>query len=138
MSTPLPQTTHTPGPWQLAWFKGANGANAFSLPHLYAQYVLVPQTGHYDLTLEEIEAQQEANAHVLHAAPDLLEALELLFWTTEQTDTYCDFCDRHAHKEPDPRNPHAVLWVGKIVHKPDCVRLKVEQALAKATRAPRD
>lgn len=75
-----------------------------------------------DFWREEPEAPAQGEAVV--AA--LVDAVELLL--TEETDSYCEHCRRHAPKDDEG------CLTGPIAHKPDCVRSFAETAL-KAARS---
>lgn len=76
--------------------------------------------------LERPEAQIVADIRLMHAAPDLLKALKDLLDHTCGTDSFCEWCERHAPKDRDG------AIKGPIPHVSDCLRLAAERAIAKA------
>lgn len=72
---------HTPGPWlrdgRFVYALNEHGINAMSLS-------LPPGIGHYD-----DKETQEANARLIAAAPELLEALQHLLEFADQTGRGC-------------------------------------------------
>jgi len=72
-------TKHTPGPWKLKLARFPNGKLA-GVPYVFAPngpdtYRHVCQPFFDDAASPEIRAQQEANARLIAAAPELIEAL---------------------------------------------------------------
>jgi len=61
---------HTPGPWKLAWEDGKHGVVASSIP----EPNVVALVGNRDDGRNDI---RKANARLMAAAPDLLEACEV-------------------------------------------------------------
>ena len=75
----MKKPTHTPGPWSTPGLDGGarvasarvNG-KANTIAHVYSHLSL-------DMDADEYNGQQEANAHLIASAPELLGALEALF-----------------------------------------------------------
>ena len=92
INTPL--LTHTPGPWEVHPFLTPNEDEdpmmvyAVSAGDLVTRFANVPMDdeGNYDeLELEAIHSENEANARLIAAAPELLEALKnLLIYDTSE------------------------------------------------------
>lgn len=71
----MTQPKHTPGPWKLEWRKtDGNRYNWHACIGENTNPVQCTIRGHYDNP--ELQSRQEANAHLIVAAPELLEALE--------------------------------------------------------------
>ena len=68
----------------------------------------------------------EDMARLFAAAPDLLVALRNLLDHTCGTDSFCEWCARHAPKD------QGGSIVGPIPHVSDCLWLAAERAIAKA------
>jgi len=67
------KTKHTPGPWRYNGKTDVYNANGATICELYKGYQSIPEC--------------RANAHLIAAAPDLLEAMEgLLAWEPRQKD----------------------------------------------------
>lgn len=110
---------HSPAPWRKKVF--ADGSfNVVSFGNGFVcQY-----------TSEKADAEERALAEVdgslIVAAPDLLAALKDLLDHTCGTDSFCEWCERHAPKDRDGSIN------GPIPHVSDCLRLAAERAIAKA------
>jgi hypothetical protein len=65
---------HTPGPWRLQWCYDSHGKASYILGNDYVLYEPVCIIPHDDHTAEGA-VQIKANARLIAAAPDLLEAL---------------------------------------------------------------
>lgn len=100
------QTKHTPGPWTLKRTPSrievrTDPMNCYAFSH-----------------------RDEANAQLIAAAPDLLVACIAL--TSEATDSYCDWCKRHA-----PKDSFGYI-TEELIHLHDCVYVLACAAIAKA------
>lgn len=77
-------TTHTPGPWLWGYsenpavYNGQEHLVILTHPELSCGLIIA------DLETQFSEEEQLANAHLIAAAPDLLEALELAVFTLNQ------------------------------------------------------
>ena len=72
-------TKHTPGPWQVCGAsKGKCGCGLVWSRHADAVVAQAGLNGHSDVILPKEE--RFANAHLIAAAPDLLEALNWILW----------------------------------------------------------
>jgi hypothetical protein len=117
--SPLKATVHTPGPWEV---KG----NILKCTGPYGKYLFkleeMPGTG----------SEAEPNARLIAAAPDMLAALkaarDMLVHLSQSTDSYCEICESHAPKSPDPMG----RVVGPVPHEPDCPLGMAESAIARA------
>ena len=109
-------TKHTPGPW-----KTSNMAPGI----VYAE-----TGGRRDelvcTAYRRDNDEHKANAALIASAPDLLAALRNLLDHTCGTDSFCEWCERHAPKD------HEGSLTGPIPHVSDCLRLAAERAIAKA------
>jgi hypothetical protein len=79
-SKPMTQTTHTPGPWALSEYRPTydDVGGDYSVGYTDADGV------YWDIaTLEPSRANRKADAHLIAAAPEILEALE---WAVETAD----------------------------------------------------
>ena len=109
-------TKHTPGPW---------------IADLYEDgcFVVRPHGKEGPLIAERgvwFDDESHANARLIAAAPDLLVALRNLLDHTCGTDSFCEWCARHAPKD------QGGSIVGPIPHVSDCLWLAAERAIAKA------
>lgn len=68
----------------------------------------------------------EADGALIEAAPDLLVALKALLDHTCGTDSFCEWCERHAPKDREGS------ITGPIPHVSDCLRRAAERAIARA------
>lgn len=85
MQSDKPQTTdHTPGPWVWRWKSGSLHQVGTDRP--YGATVLTPTYGYDEGIGIEVS---DADDHLIAAAPDLLEALELV-WDTYGMDPSID------------------------------------------------
>ena len=108
-------TKHTPGPFTVG--EMVRQSIRIEEPERTAALVLV-EPGRV--------RPAEAAAALFAAAPDLLAALKDLLDHTCGTDSFCEWCERHAPKD------HEGSITGPIPHVSDCLRLAAERAIAKA------
>ncbi len=66
-------TTHTPGPWRHFPFEFGNDENEFVVGH--GQYQTI---AHVRMGSDDIDGNALANARLISAAPEMLEALDAL------------------------------------------------------------
>lgn len=108
------ENKHTPGPWE---FSGCDHA---PILHIYA-----PDNKHI-FHGERSQTEQEANARLIAAAPEMLEALKSASHMSRFSETeyagrmyqHCTSCD-------------ATISEGEA-HLPDCDWLKIDAAIVKA------
>ncbi len=114
--------THTPGPWKV--FVNDSGGEwtgwpmSINAPSVHEDCVVVRTGGQYPYAWDYRVSQAEAvaNAHLIAAAPDMLEALEEVVAITENLPV-CPFCG-------------AVRVVQK--HRPDCLSHEIDSVIQKA------
>ena len=75
------KTQHTPGPWRVAGPCLTNPAS-FNIRNQQGSLLFISGNGWHDVPMSPIEAK--ANAALIAAAPDLLQALELCLVTLER------------------------------------------------------
>ena len=124
-------TKHTPGPWTVGsqvmgygfnlWSDSTGGVVAWVEPrHNFED----EETG--EMIANPPDMTQHPDARLLASAPDLLVALRNLLDHTCGTDSFCEWCERHAPKD------QGGSIVGPIPHVSGCLWLAAERAIAKA------
>jgi len=104
--------THTPGPWSTQYYNGQRaGSKKLYVNAEYQQIAHVLHTETRGLT-NQME-RREANAKLIAAAPDLLEACYFAIRVLDNVKTFCSDCGQNG------------LW--------DAAQQQIQAALAKAT-----
>lgn len=118
---------HTPGPWEIETPMGDETpwiVQAGAQPYEWDALAMIPTTG------DGSSPHALANARLIAAAPELLEALrEGLGQMPGFDDSYCEVCDRHAPKTREG------LVNGPVPHRDGCAVKLMEAAIAKAEGA---
>lgn len=129
---------HTPGPWRVEDPLGPDILSIVAGSESPAEWVDVAQLSTDGSEIDPRESA--ANAAMLAAAPELADALEDLL--SGCTDTFCEFCGKHAPQVSGPLNlrdfalANDPVRFGPIPHKEDCPAEAARAALRKAGRLP--
>jgi hypothetical protein len=97
------ENKHTPGPWLLTPRQKPNGydLSGRNSQHFITDITHYKHDGICNHIIDEMNEEQEANAHLIAAAPELLEALELMvikFGTDEIGNDLNHYAVKQANK----------------------------------------
>lgn len=129
-STATPEkekAAHTPGPWGIERTRGMNWIGPLRQSGDGKVSDVLFHNDRDGLRPEAL-MENDANANLIAAAPDLLATLKdlLLEITSAATSSYCEVCNRHA-----PKNA-AGQSVGPVPHAADCFIWAAVETIAKA------
>ena len=77
------KTQHTPGPWRIGYYRPADGDEALAV---WSESIKEGEKGHpvcLVSTVKKMDERDEANARLIAAAPELLEACKELVHSLE-------------------------------------------------------